>query len=59
MEKYKPKAPYKIFEIHWYNPLWWIIFILSPFLMFLIEGFKGFCNAIKEGVETLKTVDLS
>jgi hypothetical protein len=59
MKKYKPIPKAKIFTVHWYNPLFWISILLLPFIMFFIEGAKGFAESAQSIYNALKTFDLS
>ncbi len=59
MKKYKPHPKVMIFTVHWYNPFFWISILILPFLMFFIEGAKGFVESVHSVYNGLKTWDLS
>jgi hypothetical protein len=59
MSKYKPYPRAKIFTVHWYNPFFWISLILLPFIVFFVDGAKGFIQSVQSVYNAIKTWDLS
>lgn len=49
--KTKPKSKIKIFSAYWWNPLFWIILLIMPFLMFFIDGIKAFYEKLSQRSE--------
>jgi len=54
MKKYKPNPKYKILTAKWYNPVFWIMFILATLLCMCISAWEE----LKESYNSIKSWDL-
>jgi hypothetical protein len=58
-KKYKPKSIHWLIAAYWWNPLFWVILIILPFVIGFMEGLKGFVVSVNDIIQDLKEWDLN